>query len=139
MIPVFLLSGCCRTPFDGKDSTYRVVTQVQIVYENGDMHGQRQFHREESIQVILEYLRHLDPYGRPYEDPETVQGRNYYISVIYSDGSQHLYHQRADRYLRIDGGPWKRIDSQKALYLSGLLGMMPREESQISQDVLFTP
>ena len=91
---------------------------------------QQQFFQESSIQHILGYLRYIDPYGIPREDPESVSGRNYYIRVIYSDGSHHLYHQRADRYLRIDDGEWKRIDPEKALYLSGLLGMMPSEEPQ---------
>ena len=124
----FLLSGCCPISREHDNAPYRVVTQIEVTYQNGSVEKQQQFFQESSIQHILGYLRYIDPYGIPREDPETVSGRNYYIRVIYSDGSHHLYHQRADRYLRIDDGEWKRIDPEKALYLSGLLGMMPSEE-----------
>lgn len=126
----FLLAGCCPVSPEQEGAAYRVVTQVEVTYENGSVQKQQTFFRESSIQHILGYLRYIDPYGIPREDPETVSGRDYYIRVIYSDGSYRLYHQRADRYLRIDGGKWKRIDPEKALYLSGLLGMMPSEEPQ---------
>ena len=122
-----LLVSCCplfrKQPIPG----YRVITQVQIEYKNQTRRDFWQFYNENSIQVILGYLRHVEPYGRPHEDPDTVAGRTYSIRVIYSDGTQRLYEQHADRYMRIDGGQWKRIDHQTALYLSGLLGLMSSE------------
>ena len=124
VFPLFILiTGCCKLEQE-QSAPYRVVTQVRVVYDNGMIRTQRKFHREENIQQILGYLRYIDPYGRPDEDPEQVQGRDYYITVIYSDGSERHYHQRDDRFFRVGDGPWKRIDPQKALYLSGLLGMM---------------
>ena len=130
---LFLLTGCCNI-FRSPDSVpYRVVTQVQIRYQNGALQSQRQFFREENIRNILAYLRYIDPYGTPKEDPEQAAGRIFDIYVIYSDGSQHLYEQRADQYMRIDGGPWKLIDSQKALTLSGLFGMMPSDPTPASK------
>lgn len=128
---LLFLTGCCRTPSDGSSAPYRVVTEVQVLYENGTMQTQKQFFAEKSIRHIIEYLRYIDPYGLPHEDPEQVVGRDYHITLIYSDGSRHNYHQRADRFLRVDGGPWKRIDPQKALILSGLYGMMPGEDAPI--------
>lgn len=118
-----LLTGCCRLD-EETPGAYRVVTQVNVAYDNGLIQTLQQFHREESIHQILGYLRYIDPYGRPREDPEQVQGRNYEITLVYSDGSIQRYHQRDDRFFRIGNGPWKRIDPQKALYLSGILGMM---------------
>lgn len=122
---LLLLTGCCRILGDRDHAPYRVVTQVHVVYENGALATRRQFFQQGSIRQILDYLRFIDPYGIPYEDPAQAEGRNYYITLVYSDGSQRVYHQRADMYMRIDGGPWKRIDPQKALILSGLFGMMP--------------
>ena len=121
---LFLLAGCCRIFLSPDTVPYRVVTQVQIRYQNGTVQSQRQFFREENIHNILAYLRYIDPYGTPKEDPEQTDGRIFEIYVIYSDGSQCLYEQRADQYMRINGGPWKKIDPQKALALSGLWGMM---------------
>lgn len=134
LLPLFLLlCGCCRI-FRSPDSVpYRVVTQVQIRYQNGKVQSQRQFFREENIRNILAYLRYIDPYGTPKEDPELATGRMYDIYVIYSDGSRRLYQQRADRYLRINGGTWKMIDSQKALALSGLLSMMIGDSAPVRE------
>ncbi|MBE6941686.1 MAG: hypothetical protein E7455_05350 [Ruminococcaceae bacterium] len=130
---LFLLTGCCNIFRSPETVPYRVVTQVQIRYQNGALQSQRQFFREENIRNILAYLRYIDPYGTPKEDPEQAAGRIFDIYVIYSDGSQHLYEQRADQYMRIDGGPWKLIDSQKALTLSGLFGMMPSDPVPVSE------
>ena len=131
--PLLLLGGCCHI-FRNRDSVpYRVITQVEIHYQNGTLQSQRQLFQEENIRNIVAYLRYIDPYGTPKEDPEQATGRIYNIYVIYSDGSRRLYQQRADRYLRIDGGPWKKIDPQKALVLSGLLGMMPGDSAPASE------
>jgi len=130
-LPLVLLSlsGCCRVLLQKDLRPYRIITQVSVVYENGALSAQRDFYREESIRHILDYLRYVDPYGIPREDPELATGRCYSITLIYSDGSQRLYEQRADQYMRIDGGDWMRIEPQKALYLSGLFSMMPSDAS----------
>lgn len=119
-----LLTGCCRILWRKEAAPYRIVTRVRIVYHNESMEASRDFYLEENIRQILDYLRYIDPYGVPQEDPESVTGRIFYITLIYTDGSERIYEQRADQYLRINGGDWKRIDSHKALYLSGLLAMM---------------
>ena len=131
--PLLLLGGCCRIFRKGDPVPYRVITQVQIYYQNGTLQSQRQFFREENIRNIVAYLRYIDPYGTPKEDPEQAVGRIFDIYVIYSDGSRRLYQQRADRYLRMGGGPWKMINPQKALALSGLWGMMPGDSAPASE------
>jgi hypothetical protein len=123
---LLFLVGCC--PIDQADTVpYRIVTQVDVIYENGVMQLHRQFFQEESIRPILDYLRFVDPYGTPREDPEQLADRNYDITLTYSDGSRFRYQQRADRFLRVGDGPWKCIDPQRALYLSGIMGMMSDE------------
>ncbi len=128
-ISLFLLflSGCCPILQEHDREPYRIITQVNVTYRNGALETQRQFFEEANIRQILGYLRFADPYGKPREDPEQASGRHFDIILVYSDGSQRLYQQRADRYMRIDGGPWKEVDPQKALMLSGLLGMMPSD------------
>ena len=126
LLPGIFFTGCC--PLDSPDFVpYRVVTQVDVTYENGAMQLHRQFFQEESIRPILDYLRFVDPYGTPREDPEQLAERKYEITLTYSDGSQFRYQQRADRFLRVGDGPWKCIDPQRALYLSGIMGMKPGE------------
>ena len=132
ILPLTLV-GCCRIYWQEEAKPYRVITQVRIVYENENLQTRRDFYDEENIRHILDYLRYVDPYGIPKEDPESVQGRIYYITLIYSDGSERLYEQRADQYLRIDGGNWKRIDPQRALYLGGLFSMMPSDQPPMDE------
>ena len=57
------------------------------------------------------------------EKPEETPGSDFYIVLSYSDGSQKLYRQHADRYMQKDG-VWKCIDPKKALELSRILGKM---------------
>ena len=129
ILPLFLiLTGCCRILRHNDRATYRVVTQVHIVYRNDALESSRDLYQEDAIRHILDYLRYIDPYGIPKEDPELEEGRIFHITLIYSNGAKRLYEQRADQYLRIDGGDWQRIDPSKALYLSGLLAMMASDD-----------
>ena len=138
ILPLMLV-GCCRI-FEHKDpQPYRVVTQVRIVYQNEKLVTQRDFYTEENIRHILDYLRYTDPYGIPKENPELSDERIYYITLIYSDGSERVYEQRADQYIRVDGGKWKRLDPQKALYLGGLFSMMPSDAPPASTGPLHVP
>lgn len=135
ILPLFLvLTGCCRILWHKDRAPYRVVTQVRIVYRNDTLESSRDFYQEDTIRHILNYLRYIDPYGIPKEDPELVGGRTFHITLIYSNGAKRLYEQRADQYLRIDGGDWKRIDPNKALYLSGLLAMMASDDPEESTE-----
>ena len=126
---IILLSGCCRILSSRKATPYRVVTQIRVAYENGSLETQRQVFQEAKMRPILDYLRYLDPYGKPREDPEQVSGSDCCITLIYSAGSQRIYRQRADRYMRIDDGPWTRIDQAKAMELKMLLWVIPSDPS----------
>ena len=128
-----LLMGCCRIFRQSDHAPYHVVTQVHILYKNEAVETQRTFYREENIRHILDYLRYIDPYGIPQEDPGQAQGRTYVITLIYSDGFKQFYEQRADRFFRIGDGAWKRIEPHKAQYLSGLYGMMPSDQPPIDE------
>ena len=103
--------------------------KIRVAYENGSLETQRQVFQEAKMRPILDYLRYLDPYGKPREDPEQVSGSDCCITLIYSDGSQRIYRQRADRYMRIDDGPWTRIDQAKAMELKMLLWVIPSDPS----------
>lgn len=129
---LFLLSGCCRILHPRNSSPYRVITEIQVVYENGSLETQRQIFQEVKMRPILDYLRYLDPYGIPREDPEQAIGSDCCITLHYSDGSQRIYRQRADRYMRVDDGPWTRIDETKAMELKMLLWVIPSDAAPAS-------
>jgi len=130
LLPLLVLVGCCRIHGQGKFVPYRVITEIHVRYENGALQASRLFSHPDELQPIIHYLRTLDPYGTPRENLERVQGSNFYITLHYSDGSQCLFHQRSDRYIRKNDGPWKRIDFRKAQHLSTLLETITRGPAQ---------
>ena len=120
-----LLTGCRSSasqlsPVPG----CRVVTKVTVTYENGPIQASRCYTSSEKMQQILNYLRLIDPYGHPDEDPEAASGSTYHIILSYSDGCEKIYRQKSDRFLKEDGGPWKKIDPIEAEDLGKLMGQM---------------
>ena len=120
------LWGCSRR--DAPQNAGPVVTRIAVTCQNGPVQTQRSYTSPVKMRAILNYLRWIDPYGVPQEDPEQVDGTLFRIVMIFSDGSEKVYLQKADRYMQIDGAPWKTVDPQKALTLSQILGQMKSDE-----------
>lgn len=118
-----LLTGCCR-PECGPCTPYRVIAEIEVEYRNGPVTGYRKISSPAKMQQIVDYLRTLNPYGVPRVDPEQMQDSNCIITLHYTDNSSRTYHQRSDQVMRIDDGPWKRIDPQKAVQLNTILETM---------------
>ena len=122
---LLLLSGCTAAPSeDQQKPLYKIVTQITVDYENGPIQATLYYTEDEKMRHILNYLRLIRPYGTPPEDPETVDGSLFRITLSHSDGSTKIYEQKADRYLKAHGKNWQCISSQKALELSILLGQL---------------
>ena len=79
---------------------------------------------DEKIRQILNYLRQINPYGDPAENPETAEGSDYHITFHYSDGCQESFRQKGDRFLQGSDGVWRNIDPKKAMRLGFILGKM---------------
>ena len=128
IITVILLlcvtTGCNRHPGDSGLSNCRVVTAVTVYYDNGPINTQRHYTTDSKMQQILDYLRLINPYGAPDEDPETAVGSDFYIVLSYSDGFQKFYRQKGDRFLQGTDGLWKKIDPEKAAELSKIVGQL---------------
>ena len=123
-LALFLLSGCGNHSINTTEPSCRVITGVTVTYRNGNLSAEKYYTASDKMRAILNYLRWIDPYGPPEEDPETAIGSSFHITLQYSDGCQKDYLQKADRYMQIDGGSWKKIDPQKAITLSQILGQM---------------
>ena len=134
LILLLSISGCTRHVSENSSVPMRVVTEINISYKNGPVAVERSYEEQEKMQMILNYLRWIDPYGAPAEDPMTQQGADFYVELHYSDGTAKTYHQRCDRYLRVGDGPWKRIDPERARELSRLLGVLDGEGSPSAPD-----
>ena len=125
------LGGCSRHSSGDSAAPLRVVTKIDISYKNGPIHCQRHYNDSDKMTHVLNYLRLIDPYGTPEEDPETSVGSLFHIELTYSDGSTKVYQQKSDRYMRIDNGPWKSINPAKAEGLSLLLGQLKSDLEEI--------
>lgn len=122
---VLILTGCAGG--QGADASTvqpRVVTGITVTYENGPISARRYYTTSAKMRAVLNYLRWIDPYGVPQEDPSTVSGSSFRIILSYSDGREKLYLQKADRYLMEEGQSWKQIDPDKAMTLGQILGEM---------------
>lgn len=107
----------------------RVVTRVDIAYENGPIRAQRHYTAPEKMESVLNYLRQLHPYGTPEEDPEAAGGSDYYITLFYSDGCRSTYRQKADRFWAEEEGRWKKIRPNNAQELGLLMGQLESDPS----------
>jgi hypothetical protein len=120
-----LFAGCSRAEIGQQaPAQCRTVTGVHVTFDNGPLHTERQYTVSSKVRAILNYLRWLDPYGLPEEDPEMVTGSSFRITLQYSDGCEKNYVQKADRFFLEDGKPWRRIDPTRAQTLSEILGQM---------------
>ena len=122
MLLALLLSGCCSVNEETPGSP-RLVTGVSASYQSGTIQLRREYTDGEKMRGILDYFRLVKTLGPPETDPETVEGNRICVTVHYSDGTQRTYDQWADQFLRWDGGPWQRIQPEKAQELALLLGL----------------
>ena len=116
-----LLSGCGRDEEASVPVPPRLVTQVHVFGTRGHKTVQRSYSSPRKMDAILTYLRRLEPYGRPSEDPERLLGDSYKVVVVLSDGSTHTYRLRAGRYISLDCRRWKKLDETQASRLFPLL------------------
>ena len=118
-----LLTGCSNINEETPGQP-NLVTGITAVCRKGAMELTRNYSNQEKVRSVLNYLRLLKTYGPPETDPNTAEGQRIQITVTFSDGSQKIYDQWDDQYLRSDGGPWQVISSEQGQELYLLLGMM---------------
>lgn len=106
-----------------KSTAPRLVTKISVTDSTGLT---RIYTEPRKMEVILYYLRALEPSGKAKTDPERILGQSYRICVSFSDGQQTIYRQRANRFLSRDSHPWQNINFKKAAYLQTLLEAMPQ-------------
>ena len=117
------LCGCCNVDKEVPGQP-NLVTGITAVYRKGAMELRREYFQPEKVRSVLNYLRLLKTYGPPDTDPTATEGGKIQITVSFSDGTQRVYDQWADQYLRSDGGPWQLISPEQGQELYLLLTMM---------------
>ena len=126
----FLFGGCHFQP--KRNPQNRVVTKITVAYHNGEFTSQREYTDNEITRQILNYLRYIDPYGKPDEDPETVSGHEYRIYLSMGENDTLLYRQKDDRFFMGPDGNWQKISLSRGQKLGWLLWKIRSEESHIS-------
>lgn len=102
-----------------------VVDRVDVSYRQGAVSQQRCYTSPEKMGPVLNYLRLQENLGPAKLDPERLTGDAYTVRVTMSDGGQHIYQQRSDRYFSKDYRPWHLVDPNQAADLYYLLRLMP--------------
>lgn len=116
LIPLFMLTGCAPKPH------YKVVEQIHITSPLGEY----RYDTPDKVQKYLYYLRSLKTWGPAELD--TLQGKQYRITLHYSDGSSRIYRQWGNQCLAIGSGGWKKIRSDNGNKLPLLLEAVPPDE-----------
>ena len=122
-ILILLLCGCSRPP---EQHQLKWVTQVTADYQKGTIRLHRDYTDDEKIRPVLDYFRSLSPYGTAQSVPQ--EGQYAQITIHYSDGSQKVYEQTSDAFLRQNGGIWQHIDPEKGQELWLLLALTESDE-----------
>lgn len=122
-----IVSGCGRNYSQNTPQPIKVVTQVDVTYNNGKTPLRWKYTTQEKMEAILLYLRLLPRGGSAQVDPHRVAGDNYEIVLRYSNGDRRMYYQHADRYLSVDYKPWEQIDPKDGKQLQQLLDIMPSD------------
>ena len=117
-----MLCGCAGVK---SHTGHRVVTGVQVRYQQQDRVLERTYSKTASIGSILNYLRILDAHGpvKPVGNADTFCR----ITLQYSQGPDRIYLQQGQQYLRQDDGDWQTINSARASLLYGLLLLLPSD------------
>ena len=119
---LLILPGCSRTK---PQTSGRVVTGIHICCTQSGVTRELTYREPRKMEAVLNYLRCLNYAGKAQEDPETLPGDLYKITVVNSDGTNRVYRQRAFSYLCRNGETWEKIDPNRGKYLWLLLKLMP--------------
>lgn len=128
MILTLVLCTGCRSAGKPEAPLCRVVTQVRITRESGGENRSVVYTDQESMGAVLSYLRRLRPYYMA--DPRVPEPRvcRYQITLDYSDGTQHVYHQLDSSFFQDSSGIWKQIDEKLGKDLTLLFEELPAGE-----------
>lgn len=129
LIFCLLLCGGCAPQQKTDKPLCRVVTRIQIVREEGEASVSHCYTDDESMGAILTYLRKLRPYGLPSAvQPEAAES-TYFITLDYSDGTQHSYRQMGNGFFQDSSGKWKQIDQELGKDLTLLFEELPAQQT----------
>ena len=124
MLIVLFCCACGNYTLGAAPSAPETVVKITVTYQSPQESFRREYVSSQKMRAVLNYLRWIDPYGKPETDPDTARGGLYRITLHISDDSESVYLQKADQFMRVDGGPWLIIDADRAKTLHQILTEM---------------
>ena len=128
LLVISLISGCGNYTLSSAPSAPKTVIKVTVAYQNAQDQFQRVYVSSSKMRAILNYLRWIDPYGKPEIDPETTRGGLFRITLHLSDNTETVYLQKSDQFMQVDGGPWLTIDPSQAKTLHQIVVEMESDK-----------
>lgn len=98
-----------------------VVTEISVAADDWET----VYNHQEKMEVILTYIRLMEPSYVLPAAPDPQPGPMYRISLVHSDGSRLTYVQQADRYFCSPTGQWRAMDPNYGALFPELLQLMP--------------
>ena len=122
ILAAVLLAGCAgrKKPTGGA-----VVDQITVSYQENGAQITKNYTSQHKMRQVLDQFRLLGQKYTPHMDPDTLRTTVFEVRLMFSDGSQRLYHTRSDRYIRTDNGPWQQTDPVRLQKLNDLLLSLP--------------
>lgn len=105
----------------------KVVTEVELICQEGDDMICRHYTKSYKVRQVLNYLRLQKNLGQAEIDPERVRGTVMQIDVCLSNGTRHVYYQRAGQYLSRQYRPWQKINPIQAEAFTQLIRVTPSD------------
>ena len=105
----------------------KVVTEVELICQEGDNIICRHYTKSHKVRQVLNYLRLQKNLGQAEIDPERVRGTVMQIDVCLSNGTRHVYYQRAGQYLSRQYRPWQKINPKQAEAFTQLIRVTPSD------------
>ena len=124
LMTIFVFPACGNYDPRPSPSAPETVIKVTVSYQSPQESFLREYVASPKMRAILNYLRWVDPYGKPETDPETARGGLYRITLHLSGDTESIYLQKADQFMQVDGGPWLTIDPDRAKTLRQILTEM---------------
>ena len=122
-----IFSGCTYYAPPGENHSVRVVTAIDVTSTENGITENYHYTDTNKMQVILHYLRNLQPDKVTPIDPESFRTDAYEIRLALSDGTQTTYRQIFDEFLQKNDGRWHSIDRTLGAILPKVLDNMPSD------------
>lgn len=107
--------GCFDQTTSQSQPASHLVNEITIWRESD--HVTHHYSDQASMGKILNYIRRLNPYGKAPQNFHQLSGVSYQITIHFSDGTQRVYEQKAQRFFYDADCRWKQIDPEAAAEL----------------------